>query len=137
MGIYEKILWRYNPLEKTPKLNKKYEGTLKYNYEGVSGEKKIKIVIKQSLLNISLKILTDEINSYSLFGNIILENEEYVLYYTYITSPKSEFIYKNPIQYGTCRLIIDPDYEMRGTYWTSQKTTGDIYLICKENIYAP
>ena len=136
MGIYERILWRYNPLEKIPRLRKEYEGLLKYSYDGVSGEKKIKIAIKQSLLNISLKITTDEIISNSVYANIILENEEYILYYIYTTNPKSEYIAKNPIQYGACRLIIDTDYEMRGIYWTSQKTIGDIYFVNERDNHA-
>ena len=91
-------------------------------------EKKIKVFIKQTLLNISIKIKTDEMNSISLNGYIVLENEEYILYYTYITNPKSEFSQNNPIQYGTCRLTIDSVLKFNGNYWNSRGNIGDIYL---------
>lgn len=63
------------------------------------------------------------------------ENEQYVLYYTYITNPKSKYSKENPIQYGTCRLLINSTDKLTGTYWTSRKTIGDMELtkICKRN----
>jgi len=126
--IYVKYLWIFNPLEKLPKLKKKYNGIIKYKKNENIMEKKIKVFIKQTLLNISIKIKTDEMNSISLNGYIVLENEEYILYYTYITNPKSEFSQNNPIQYGTCRLTIDSVLKFNGNYWNSRGNIGDIYL---------
>lgn len=128
MFFYEKVLWKYNPLEKIPKLDKEYNGIIEYCYNGENGKKESDIYVKQSLLSVSIKIKTDEINSNSISADFILENNSYVLYYTYITSPKSKVGNKNPIQYGSCRLILDDNKELRGTYWTSSQTIGDMYL---------
>lgn len=128
MGIYEKWLWEYDPLEKTPRLSKRYKGEIEYGYDGNGGKKDISIFINQSLLTTSVKIITDEISSNSITSNLIFENGEYVLYYTYITNPKSKFSKDNPIQYGTCRIRVDDKNSLRGTYWTSRQTIGDIYL---------
>ena len=54
------------------------------------------------------------------------ENGEYVLYYTYITNPKSRYSTDNPVQYGTCRMTIQSDGLLTGNYWTTRKTKGDI-----------
>ena len=128
MGIYEKWLWRFSPFEKIPNIDGEYLGNIEYNYNGVAGKKKVSIRMKQSLLSINVKITTNEITSSSITSSIILENEEYVLYYNYLTNPKSKFIKGNPIQKGTCRIILNSKSELHGTYWTTQQTIGDIYI---------
>ncbi len=133
MGIYEHLLWQYNPLEKIPKIKGDYSGYIEYSYNGTHDKKEATIKISQSLLSTSIKIITDEITSNTIVSNIIFENGEYVLYYTYITNPKSKYSKDNPVQYGTCRLVCDDELELKGTYWTTRQTIGDIYLIrCKE-----
>lgn len=39
MGICEKLLWRYNPPEKIPKIDKLYHGKIEYNYGGAVGKR--------------------------------------------------------------------------------------------------
>ena len=126
--IYEKYLWRYAPFVNFPKLKKEYKGVLKYNYNNKVGEKLIKIEIKQTFLSIRVKSKTNEVVSKTLISELIEENEEFVLYYTYITTPVSEFSDRNPIQIGTCKLIIDDINNIRGSYWTNRKTIGDLYF---------
>ncbi|HHY08835.1 MAG TPA: hypothetical protein GX530_10075 [Corynebacteriales bacterium] len=72
--------------------------------------------------------ISSEYASTSIVSTIVCENGHYILYYTYITNPKSKYSERNPIQYGTCRLELDNTMELRGTYWTSRRTIGDIYL---------
>ncbi|NMA74909.1 MAG: hypothetical protein GX963_12285 [Bacteroidales bacterium] len=126
--LYEKWIWKKNPLEKTPKLNKRYIGILEYNYKGTIGKKDIEVRIRQSLFRLNIQLVSDEIVSSTITSKIVEENGHYVLYYTYITNPKSKFSDKNPIQYGTCRFILDDPNQLEGIYWTSRKTKGDIYL---------
>jgi hypothetical protein len=128
MAIYEKILWRWNPFEKTPKIFGEYSAVLEYESQEGFKKKKIKIFIGQSLLSTSIKIITNEITSNSITGNFVCENGEYVLYYTYITNPKSRYSTDNPVQYGTCRMTIQSDGLLAGNYWTTRKTKGDITL---------
>lgn len=128
MGLYNGVLWRYNPLEKTPKLMGKYNGVIEYNFSGTLEQKDTSVTIKQTLLSIKVRITTNEITSNTIFGNLVEENDEYILYYTYITNPKSKYSKENPIQYGTCRLSTSVKDNLIGTYWTSRKTIGDIEL---------
>lgn len=128
MVIYEHWLWQYNPLEKIPQIKGDYTGYIEYSYNGSYEKKEATIKINQSLLSTSVKIITDEITSNTIVSNIVYENGEYVLYYTYITNPKSKYSKENPIQYGTCRVVSESKTELQGTYWTTRKTIGDIYL---------
>jgi hypothetical protein len=128
MKIYEHWLWQYNPLEKIPNINGEYAGNIEYNYNGNSDKKETTITIKQSLFSTNVKITTNEITSNTITSSIVLENNEYVLYYTYITNPKNKYSKENPIQYGTCRIIVKSKTELQGIYWTTRQTIGDIYL---------
>jgi len=128
MGLYERFAWKFNPFEKTPRISGSYSGIIEYVYNGKQENKNTNIKILQSLLSVNVKISTDEITSNTIASNIITENGDAVLYYTYITNPKSKYSRDNPIQYGTCRLIIDGKNELKGTYWTSRQTIGDLIL---------
>jgi len=132
MGVYNSILWKYNPLEKLPRLKGRYEGKIEYSFTGKEEIKHIEVIIKQTLLSVKVKITTDEITSNTIVSNLVDENGEYILYYTYITNPKSKFRNENPIQYGTCRLTIKSMTELKGVYWTSRQTIGDMNLTMKE-----
>lgn len=128
LGVYECWLWQYNPLERIPKIKGEYIGSIEYSYNGSFDKKTTKITIRQSLLSINIKMSTDEITSSTITSNLILENDGYVLYYTYITNPKSKYSKENPIQYGTCRVNIVNNKELQGVYWTTRQTIGDITL---------
>lgn len=128
MGLYIGFLWRYSPLEKIPKLMGLYEGIIEYNYNGTVAKKDTFVKIRQTLLSIKVQITTNEIKSNTIVANLVEENEEYVLYYTYITNPKSKYSKENPIQHGTCRLILSTKGCLTGNYWTSRQTIGDIEL---------
>ena len=106
----------------------RYCGNIEYKFNGAYETKESVVEVKQTLLSTAVKITTDEITSNTIVSSLIQENGDYVLYYTYITNPKSKFSEENPIQYGTCRLTVDNDTELCGTYWTSRKTVGDIHL---------
>ena len=125
MLLYCRFLWKYNPLEKTPKLMGTYRGTIEYCFNGAAENKNTTVIIKQTLLSIKISINTNEIISNTIIGNLVKENDENVLYYTYITNPKSKYSKENPIQYGTCRLLINRENYLYGTYWTSRQTIGD------------
>jgi len=129
MFIYEKWIWRLIPFAKTPKLYGRYTGQIEYtNNKGDVGKKDAEFTIKQSLLSINIKMCTDEICSNTITNSLVFENGEYVLYYTYLTSPKGKYSKKNPIQYGSARLMMSDKLNLSGTYWTSSRTIGDMYL---------
>lgn len=128
MGLYSGWLWRYNPFEKVPKLMGTYNGIIEYNFDGKQSRKNTVVIIRQTLLSIKIQIKTNEITSNTIVGNLVEERDEYILYYTYITNPKSKYSKINPIQYGTCRLSTSNPNNLVGVYWTSRQTIGDIEL---------
>jgi len=128
MSLYNAKLWKLNPLEKEPRLMGTYSGSIEYCFNGKAEVKNVKVIIKQTALKVNVKIVTDEITSNTIASNLIRENGDYVLYYTYITNPKSKYSKRNPVQYGTCRLTLNGECELIGSYWTSRETIGDIKL---------
>ena len=83
---------------------------------------------KSPIIPSKIQIKTNEITSNTIVGNLVEEMNEYILYYTYITNPKSKYSKLNPIQYGTCRLATSNPNNLIGVYWTSRQTIGDIEL---------
>ena len=125
--IYERLLWRYIPWNRPPILKKRYNGTISYWFKNQKKTKSIEITVKQTWLSISIKTKTDINSSVSISGSILTEYGEDVLYYNYITNPSAVKQEDNPIQYGTCRMILDNDNSViKGKYWTTSKTAGDI-----------
>jgi hypothetical protein len=126
--VYNKWAWKINFLDKTPRIYGQYSGTIYYNYNGQQKKKSTKVEIKQTYLKVRVKIKTNEITSNTITSDMVEENGEYILYYTYITNPQSQYSDENPIQYGTCRLMLSEKNKLIGQYWTSRKTKGDIKL---------
>ena len=126
MCIYCKWIWKYNPFEKYPRLMGDYIVTIDFCYNDKEEKKEMRATIKQTLLSIHIQLITDEITSNTIVGNLVEENDGFVLYYTYMTNPKSRFSKENPIQYGSCRLLANKKDCLEGIYWTSSKTIGDI-----------
>ena len=132
--LYERVLWRFIPWNRPPILKEKYDGVLKYKYKDEE-TKPISIKVKQTWSSVTVYTRTDINSSYSVTGSIVKEHDDInVLYYTYQTDPTSATRKSNPIQYGTCRMILNEKNEkVSGTYWTSNKTIGDIEWIAVEN----
>ena len=128
LGVYATVLWQFNPFEKLPKIMGRYEGTIEYCFNNVESEKKVTVVIHQTLFTTNVRIVTDEVSSSTITSSFLCENDEYVLYYTYITTPKARISDGNPMQFGTCRLRLEDKDCLIGTYWTSRHTVGDISL---------
>ena len=134
--VYNSFLWRFNPWERTPRLAKRYDATIKYCYKGNLGEKVATVSIEQTLLSVSVEIETDKIKSRTVCSSLVSENEQFILYYTYDTEPRGVGNDDNPKARGTCRIPIEPrnlifvkaQETLKGTYWTTRKTTGDIVL---------
>ena len=127
MLLYERLLWRINPFEKTPRISGNYSGVIEYQYNN-GGQKEVTVTLRQSLLSVKILMNTDEVSSRSISSLILDDGNENVLIYTYITQPKSKVSKANPIAYGTCRMSLEKSGVLRGTYWTSQATIGDILL---------
>lgn len=85
------------------------------------------MAIKQTWTSIDIKVNTGINSSVTIYATIVNEFGQNVLYYTYMTNPSAETQQKNPIQHGTCRMVLtESNRELSGKYWTSSKTVGDI-----------
>ena len=90
--------------------------------------KKIDVYVTQTLFSIKVKTKTDINSSFTVSASIEQEYGNYFLYYTYITDPNANVQKDNPIQHGTCRMMLQTDTQcIEGKYWTSGRRTGDIY----------
>ena len=128
--LYERWLWRWNPLEKTPRLAKLYDGMLHYKFDGNEESKPIEVRVKQSLLRIQVSAKTDMNSSNSISATITDEHGESILYYQYRTAPDLTTKRENPMQYGASRMRIDAnDHHLRGSYWTDRPSRGDMIWV--------
>lgn len=88
------------------------------------------LVIRQSFLTINCSIYTKESSSISYSADILVDKEtkKKQLIYHYTNRPQASVRNRSEIHDGTALLDIigaKPN-EMKGEYWTSRKTTGDI-----------
>jgi hypothetical protein len=125
--LYEKYLWRFNPLDNTPKLASRYSGTLKSNYDDI--ERQASLIIKQTLLSVHVTLITDESKSQSLFASIDEVLNETTLTCCYLNVPKSEYRNRSEIHYGTATLAISNPKKIDGQYYTDRQTIGDMVFI--------
>lgn len=131
--LYERFLWKWNPLEKTPRIGGAYNCRIVYAHHRGSGEKRCKAIIKQTLRSVSITLKTDEVLSRSTSASII-NNDVYILQYIYTTEPSAIYRNYNPTQDGAAKLRIAESGLLRvgkrleGSYWTSSETKGDIIL---------
>ena len=125
--VYEKWLWRIIPWNRPPVFLEKYDGIISYIFSNQPGSKYISINVRQTWLSVEITTNTDINSSYTVTGSIVREHGVDVLYYIYVTDPSTLHQSENPIQRGTCRMILNGDMEnLKGTYWTTSRTTGDI-----------
>lgn len=125
---YEKHLWKWIPWNRPPVLKKQYTGVIKYKYKKKEFSKPITVEIKQTWMTVRVKTRTDINSSSSITADIVSENNQDILYYSYVTNPSAINERKNPIQHGTCRMLLNSsNEELEGKYWTSSQTTGDIH----------
>lgn len=140
--LYDAWGWQINPRERIPRLAKRYAGTLTYQENGKLLDKQVEFSFVQKRHSVTVETTTDESTSHSITSEIVAEDNAFVLYYTYRTTPFSKVEDGNPTQHGTCRVVIPaqpfawsrawilpkaPD-QLMAKYWTSRRTCGDIRL---------
>lgn len=131
--LYDRLLWRYNPLEPMPRLGKMYHCIISYKH-GEGGSKETMVIIKQRLSGVSLRFDTDEIHSRSTSGLLVKEGDDFVLEYLFVTEPKAAVMDCNPKKDGAAKLRIVSESRMQlvrrltGYYWTTGDTKGDMEL---------
>ena len=90
------------------------------------------LVIRQSFLTINCSIFTNESSSISYSADILVDKEtnRKQLIYHYANKPQASVRNRSEIHDGTAVLDIigGKPVEMKGEYWTSRRTTGDIEI---------
>ncbi|PZL72161.1 hypothetical protein CI088_11170 [Enterococcus plantarum] len=133
-----KWIWAFFEQYECPILYEKYNCLVKYEYPlGCFGEKNATVKISQTYTSVTIDLYTDEIKSRSLISEIVKECDEFILYYTYRTNPKAQYLDNNKGQHGGCRIVLDSitnedaNKNIEGVYWTTSKTKGDMSLSSK------
>lgn len=127
---YEKWLWKYNPLEKTPVLNRYYIGTLKSTYDDI--ERRASLEIKQTLLSTHVVLDSSESKSKSISSSVIEILGEKLLIYCYLNTPKATVRKRSEIHYGTAMLCIENPNKLTGQYFSDRGTTGDMEFLLEQ-----
>ncbi|WP_211217383.1 Cap15 family cyclic dinucleotide receptor domain-containing protein [Neolewinella persica] len=95
----------------------------------------INLSIKQTLMNIQVRMKTGESKSSSIGGAFDIDEDRghSRLFYSYMNVPKESVRHRSQIHYGTTRLDINMSdlSKIEGEYWTSRKTTGEISITKK------
>lgn len=123
-ALYEKVLWRFNPFEDTPKLAAHYHGILRSSYDNI--ERSATLNIKQTLLSVHVILLTEESKSTSLSTSIDIFFGEPRLTYCYLNVPTSKHREHSEMHFGTATLFISNPRKIEGQYYTDRKTVGDM-----------
>lgn len=132
--VFEKRLWRVlaGKMVFPPYIEGLWKGTLKYEDANTKDwkEKNVELDIKQSLTSTKFRLHTDESDSSSICYAYISEgiNSKHEFVYTFQNNPKPSCRDRSPIHYGTCKLDIIDDASMKGEYWTSRNTKGELTL---------
>jgi hypothetical protein len=140
-AIFVKWGWRYkifqNWLVPFPYIQGTWRGTLTSTWIDPGTKQAIDpvdivLVIRQSFLSIHCTVFTreSESRSHSASIHIDLDSGEKRLVYTYTNKPRTTIRDRSAIHDGTASLVIvnTPPDELKGEYWTSRKTTGEISL---------
>lgn len=92
--------------------------------------KKIVLVIRQTFSTLSCVTFTEESDTFSTTAQINQDDESGVfrLSYNYTNRPRSSVRDRSEIHDGAAilKIISEPKKKLKGEYWTSRKTTGDI-----------
>ena len=121
--LYEKFLWRWNPLESVPKLFSHYNGTIISSFDNQC--RNATLDIKQTLLSVHVTLETDESRSNSVNASIVDLYGDKCILYTYLNTPNALVRDRSAIHYGTASLCVKNN-TLTGDYFTDRKTTGVI-----------
>jgi hypothetical protein len=140
-ALFVKWGWRFRILSgwlvPFPNLQGTWKGTITTNWIDPKTNHRpapieLVLVIRQSFLHLNCTLLTLESESRSFSASIHVDQEsnERRLIYTYRNNPRPSVRDRSPIHSGTASLLVisDPPQELRGEYWTSRESTGEISL---------
>lgn len=134
-------IWRAVPILNRvffPDLNGKWEGSLQTTWvdpvtNQVPPPIATKVTIRQGILSITVKQRTDESDSWAtrVIAEADADADRYRLWYSYSNKPKAAVSHRSCDHDGIAWLEVslsDDPNELRGQYFTSRRTSGDILL---------
>ena len=140
-GLFAKWGWKFKIfhdwLVPFPVIQGTWSGTISSTWTNPETKEKpapipVVVAIRQTFLNVHCTLFTSESESRSYSTSIHIDEDrgETRLVYSYTNTPRTTVRERSPIHFGTTSLQIvgDPPNELRGEYWTSRKTTGEIVL---------
>ena len=127
--LYSEWLWKYNPLDKNPKIYGEYKMIFISIYD--NSKRTMNFVIKQNLFSNRIYMNTKESRSESISSSIITKKDNHNLVYTYQNIPNATERDHSEIHFGTCTFDIVDNTIVAGNYYTDRKTTGQIKNIKK------
>lgn len=132
---FDRWLWRLPVFQKWlvpfPCLAGEWEGHIFYNWDGADRDKKIKLKICQTFLQVQVLVETNESHSSSICASFDFDEMRghSNLIYSYINEPDVTIRDRSQIHYGTARLRYkEEEKTLEGFYWTDRKSVGDIIL---------
>ena len=130
--LYDRFLWRYNPLENTPRIFGQYNAVFYSSFNNRVGNPST-ITIRQTLSHISIYEECVDGYSESITASLVklTQNGQWHLYYTYLTHPTDVKLKQNDeAHHGTAILCIKENGLIEGPYFTNRAnpTSGDLVL---------
>jgi hypothetical protein len=144
-GLFVTYGWRFKIfrgwLVPFPDLNGTWQGVIQTTWRDLAtgeipGPIPVVLTIKQSFIRISCVMRTTEMTSRSCLADFWLDRDEQIrkLGYSYSSTPLPSVINRSQPHEGTIifEIIGNPVSKLKGTYWTSRQTTGEVVLAYRE-----
>ncbi len=145
VAIFVTQAWRWRIfrgwLVPFPDLNGTWQGTIQTTWSdpqtgAIPGPIPTVLTIKQSFIRLSCVMRTAEMTSRSCFADFWLDGDEQIkmLGYSYHSTPIPAVVDRSAPHDGTVVLEIigNPAKKLKGQYWTSRKTTGEVRMEFKK-----
>ncbi len=86
------------------------------------------LVIRQTSTTVDVRLITDESESRSTFGQVSSGSEPPTLDYLYLNEPMSSLRDRSPIHHGSAsmKIVGRPASRLTGHYWTDRDTRGEL-----------
>ena len=145
VGLFVTYGWKWKIfrdwLVPFPDLNGTWQGTIQTTWKNpdtgdVPGPIPAILTIKQSFIKISCVMRTAEMTSRSYLADFWLDGDEQIrtLGYSYRSTPLPSVAGRSQPHDGTMlfEIVGNPPEKLRGAYWSSRKTTGEVSLYFRE-----
>lgn len=138
--IFSRLLWQLKILHPWlvpyPNIQGTWVGTLESTWINPKTGKRIapipvQFCIKQDFESLRISMFTKESSSFSQAARFVDESDKSLsLSYTYSNKPEAKVRDRSEIHDGAAyiRIIDNDNMILKGEYWTSRKTTGDINI---------